>query len=62
MEFDLKWIHMVRYELILRQDEAIWLRIIFKPHLTQEIIINIEKWRARVFGSPQSDLSTATLL
>ena len=29
MEFDLKWVHMARYELILRQDGAIWLRIIF---------------------------------
>ena len=29
MEFDLKWVHMARYELILKQDGAIWLRIIF---------------------------------
>ena len=28
-EFDLKWVHMARYELILRQDGATWLRIIF---------------------------------
>ena len=34
MEFDLKWVHMVWYELILRLDEALWLRIIFKPLLT----------------------------
>ena len=34
MEFDLKWVHMVRYELILRLDGALWLRIIFKPLLT----------------------------
>ena len=31
MEFDLKWVHVARYELILRQDEAIWLRIISEP-------------------------------
>ena len=30
-EFDLKWVHMVRYELILRLDEALWLRIVSKP-------------------------------
>ena len=34
MEFDLKWVHMARYELILKQDGAIWLRIISKPLLT----------------------------
>ena len=34
MEFDLKWVHMARYELILRLDGALWLRIIFKPLLT----------------------------
>ena len=33
MEYDLKWVHMARYELILRQDEAILLRIILKPLL-----------------------------
>ena len=33
MEFDLKWVHMVRYGFILRQDGAIWLRIILKPLL-----------------------------
>ena len=34
MEFDLKCVHMGRYELILRLDGALWLRIIFKPLLT----------------------------
>ena len=34
MEIDLKWVHMARYELILRLDGALWLRIIFKPLLT----------------------------
>ena len=34
MELDLKWVHMARYGLILRQDEAIRLRVISKPLLT----------------------------
>ena len=34
MEFDLKWIHMARYELILRLEGALWLTSIFKPLLT----------------------------
>ena len=31
MEIDLNWVHLARYELILRLDGALWLRIIFKP-------------------------------
>ena len=31
MEFDLKWVHMARCELILQQGGTIWLRIIFRP-------------------------------
>ena len=34
MEIWLKWVHMARYELILRLDGALWLRIILKPLLT----------------------------
>ena len=34
MKIDLKWVHMARYELILRLDGALWLRIILKPLLT----------------------------
>ena len=34
MEFGLKWVHMARYELMLRLDGALWLRIILKPLLT----------------------------
>ena len=34
MEFGLKCVHMARYELILRLDGALWLRIILKPLLT----------------------------
>ena len=30
MKFDLKWVHMVRYELILKLDGALWLTIISK--------------------------------
>ena len=30
MEFCLKWVHMARYELILRLDGALWLGIIFQ--------------------------------
>ena len=42
MEFYLKWVHMARCELILRQDGAIWLRIISKPLLTQKLPIEIK--------------------
>ena len=35
-EFGLKWVHMARYELILRLDGALWLTIIFRPVLTQK--------------------------
>ena len=31
MDIGLKWVHMARYELILKQDGAILLRIILKP-------------------------------
>ena len=34
MEFDLKWVHMARYELILKLDGALWLTIISKTPLT----------------------------
>ena len=33
MEFDLKWVHMARYELILKLDGALWLTIISKTPL-----------------------------
>ena len=35
-DFFLKWVHMARYEFILRQGEAIWLRIISRPLLTPQ--------------------------
>ena len=34
IKFDLKWVHMARYELILRLDGALWLTIISKTPLT----------------------------
>ena len=37
-----KWAHMGRYELILKLEGALWLRIIFKPLLTQKGAIKIE--------------------
>ena len=43
MEFDLKWVHMARYGLILRLDGALWLRIIFKPLLTPKRAIKSQK-------------------
>ena len=43
MKFGLKWVHMARYELILRLDGAPWLRIISKPLLTQKCHIKIQK-------------------
>ena len=42
MEFGLKWVHMARYELILRLDGALWLTIISKPLLTQKRAITIQ--------------------
>ena len=38
IELDMKWVHMARHGLILRQDGAIWLRIISKPLLTPKQI------------------------
>ena len=43
MEFVLKWVHMARYELILRLDGALRLRIIFKPLLTPKGAIKTKK-------------------
>ena len=43
MEFDLKWVHMARYALILKQDEAIWLRIISEHILTPKRAVQDQK-------------------
>ena len=53
MEFGLKWIHMARYELILKLDGAPWLTIIFKPLLTQKRANNTsDVHRARHYQNP----------
>ena len=49
-EFDLKRVHMARYELISRLDRALWLRIIFNPLLTPKRLIKIKKWTKRSEG------------
>ena len=41
--FDLKCVQMARYELILKLNGAIWLRIIAKPLLTQKLPIKIQQ-------------------
>ena len=43
MEFGLKWVHMARYELILRLDGALWLTIISKTPLTPRRAIQIDQ-------------------
>ena len=47
-EFDLKWVHMARYGLILRQHRAIWLRIISKPLLTPKGVIKDNKTQTKI--------------
>ena len=42
MEFGLKWVHMAQYELMLKLDGALWLRIIFKPLLTPKRAIRMK--------------------
>ena len=39
IEFDLKWVHMARYELILRLDGALWLAIISEAPLTPKTYV-----------------------
>ena len=45
MEFDLKWVHMDRYELISRLDGALWLAIISKTPLTPQRAMEGQKIR-----------------
>ena len=49
MDFSLKWVHMARYELILRLDGALGLTIIFRPLLTPKRANNASfgQWEAR---------------
>ena len=51
MEFGLKWVHMARYELMLRLDGALWLRIILKPILTPKGAIKDPKIPKKVLKS-----------
>ena len=53
MKIGLKWVHMARYELILRLDGALQLTIIFKPLLTQKRADNTSVvQRARHYQNP----------
>ena len=36
----MEWVHVVRYESILRLDGAIWLMIIFQPLLTPKRLMD----------------------
>ena len=48
MEVGLKWVHMARYELILRLDGALWLMIIFRTLLAPKRANNVSfgRWEA----------------
>ena len=43
MGFDLKWVHMGRYGVILRLDGALWHTIIYEPLLPQKWPMQIKK-------------------
>ena len=43
MEFGLEWVHMARYELIVKLDGALWHTIISGPLLTQKWPIKIQQ-------------------
>ena len=43
MKLGLKWVHMAQYELILKLEGALWLRIILKPLLTPKRAMKCEK-------------------
>ena len=67
MEFDLKWVHMARYELILRLDGALWLRITRKRLTEIQKLSKRSEGRAKcgpellvkyVAGSPCCDVCT----
>ena len=53
MEFDLKWIHMAPYELILRQEEAILLRIISEPLPTPKRVMKGQKIQKNLKSSEE---------
>ena len=45
MEFGLKWVHMVRYGVILRLDGALWYTIISDPKMAHKNTKMIFFWR-----------------
>ena len=61
MEFGLKWVHMARYELILKLDGALWLRIILKPLLTPKGAIKDQKFSKKVLKSVPNQPRVITL-
>ena len=61
MEFSLKWVHMSRYELILRLDAALWLTIISKTPLTPRRAIKIQNRPKNYFYSPGEDTTKLIL-
>ena len=48
MKFGPKWVHMARYELILKLERALWLTIIFKPLLTPKRAMESSTIRKKV--------------
>ena len=54
MEFGLKWVHMARYELILRLERALWLPIILKPLLTPKRAMESSKIRKKIKKSSRA--------
>ena len=58
LEFDMRWVHMARYELILKPDGAIWLRIISKPLRLPKMFMFFWFWpqsRIRRSSGPSTD-------
>ena len=65
MKICLKWVHMARYELILRLDGALWLTIISKPPLTPRRAIkiqNLQKYFKKYKNSAQHSIAHLTAL
>ena len=48
MEFGVKWVHMAWYELILKLDGVLWLRIILKPLLTPKRVMEWPEIRKKI--------------
>ena len=47
---------MARYELILKLDEALWLRFVFKPLLTPKRVIESKKYQKHRLGARWDNL------